>query len=193
MANAAAGLRGFAPGARHSGSRSGARCTNTHGVGSLRILAQAEVISLRARNIASRHFTVAAEAPAAEAAAILSRVDVRAVLVVDAGQRLAGVLSDSALLSALLPDYVEEDAALARVLEEDATDLLWHRLEGRTVADLLDAHEGPHPEVDGDARLLDVAAMMVRTRLSLVGVRDEGELIGGISIDDLLTHLLRSR
>ncbi len=148
---------------------------------------------MRARNIASRHFTVAADAPASEAAGILSRLDVRAVLVVHADGRLAGVLSDSRLLATLLPDYVEEDAVLARVLEEDAGESLWRRLEGRTAADLLDWHEGPRPEVDGDARLIEVAAMMVRTRLSLVGVRDEGQLIGGISIDDLLTHLLRAR
>jgi CBS domain-containing protein len=120
-------------------------------------------------------------------------LDVRAVLVVDPAGGLAGVLSDSALLAALLPDYVEEDPALARVLEEDATDLLRRRLEGQTAADLLDAHEGPSPQVDGDARLLEVAAMMVRTRLSLVGVIDNHEVIGGISIDDLLTYLLRAR
>lgn len=148
---------------------------------------------MRARNIASRHFTVAAEAPAADAAEILSRLDVRAVLVVESDGRLAGVLTDTRLLADMLPHYVEEDVLLARVLEENATDVLWRRLEDRTAADLLDAHEGPHPEVDGDARLLEVAAMMVQTRLSLVGVRDQGELIGGISIDDLLTHLLRGR
>jgi CBS domain-containing protein len=152
-----------------------------------------EVVPMRARNIASRHHTVAASAPATEAAAILSRVDVRAVLVTDVDGDLAGVLSDSLLLAALLPDYVEEDEALARVMEEGAVDLLHRRLEGRTVSDLLDVHEGPHPEVAGDARLLEVAAMMVRTGLSLVGVRDEGRLIGGISIDDLLTYLLRGR
>lgn len=148
---------------------------------------------MRARNIASRHHTVAADAPALEAAALLSRLDVRAVLVMDAEGDLAGVLSDSLLLAALLPDYVEEDATLARVVEEDAVDLLHRHLEDRTVEDLLDVHAGPHPEVPGDARLLEVAAMMVRTGLSLVGVRDEGRVIGGISIDDLLTYLLRAR
>lgn len=148
---------------------------------------------MRARNIASRHYTIAADATALEAAAILSRIDVRALLVIGADGGLAGVLSDSRLLAALLPDYVEEDATLARVLEEDAVDLLYRRLEGRTVMDLLDAQSGPHPQVPGDARLLDVAAMMVRTGLSLVGVHDEGRLIGGISIDNLLTFLLRAR
>ncbi len=148
---------------------------------------------MRARDIASPHPRVATDAPASAAAEILSRLDVRAVLVVDAAQRLVGVLTDGELLAALLPDYLEEDAALARVLEEETADQLWHGLEGRTVADLLSAPEEPRPEVGADARLLEVAAMMVRTRRSLVGVVDEGELIGGISIDDLLTHLLRRR
>lgn len=148
---------------------------------------------MRARNIASRHYTIAADAPASEAAAVLSRLDVRAVLVTGPDGDLAGVLSDSLLLAALLPDYVEEDATLARVVADEAVDLLHRRLEGRTVEDLLDVQKGPRPEVPGDARLLEVAAMMVRTGLSLVGVRDEGRVIGGISIDDLLTYLLRAR
>lgn len=50
---------------------------------------------------------------------------------------------------------------LARVLEEDAGERLRRSLEGRTVADLLEPQEGPRPEVDGDARLLEVAARMV--------------------------------
>jgi CBS domain-containing protein len=148
---------------------------------------------MKARDIASRHPTLAADAPAADAAAELSRIDVRAALVVDRSGRLVGVLTDGRLLAALLPEYLEEDAVLARVLEEDAGERLWRGLEGRTVADLLGPQEGPRPEVDGDARLLEVAAMMVRTHLSLVGVVDRGELIGGISIDDLLTYLLRTR
>lgn len=148
---------------------------------------------MKARDIASPHPRLAAGAPASEAAATLSRIDVRAALVVDPSGRLVGVLTDSQLLAALLPDYLEQDAALARVLEEDAGERLRRGLEGRTVADLLEPQEGPRPEVDGDARLLEVAAMMVRTHRSLVGVVDGGELIGGISIDDLLTYLLRTR
>ncbi len=148
---------------------------------------------MKARDIARPHPRVATDAPASDAAEILSRLDVRAVLVVDAAQRLVGVLTDGELLAALLPDYLEEDAALARVLEEEAADELWRGLEGRTVADLLGQPEEPRPAVGADARLLEVAAMMVRTRRSLVGVVDEGELIGGISIDDLLNHLLQRR
>lgn len=146
---------------------------------------------MKARDIASPHPTLRADAPAWAAAEQLSRIDVRAVLVVDGSGRLVGVLTDGGLLAALLPDYLEEDEALARVLEEDAGEGLRGGLEGRTVADLLGAYDGPRPEVDGEARLLEVAAMMVRTRLSLVGVVDRGRLVGGISIDDLLTYLLR--
>jgi CBS domain-containing protein len=53
---------------------------------------------VKARNLASPRETLRTDDPASEAARILSRHDVRAVLVVDPGGHLAGVLSDSELL-----------------------------------------------------------------------------------------------
>jgi CBS domain-containing protein len=49
------------------------------------------------------------------------------------------------------------------------------------------------PIVDGDDTLVEVADVMVRSRASLVGVMDGGRLVGGISIDDLISHLLKPR
>jgi CBS domain-containing protein len=45
-------------------------------------------------------------------ARILSRHDVRAILVVDASDEFAGVISDSELLRRLLPPYLEASAHL---------------------------------------------------------------------------------
>jgi CBS domain-containing protein len=146
---------------------------------------------VKARNLASPRETLRTDDPASEAARILSRHDVRAVLVVDPGGHLAGVLSDSELLRGLLPAYIEENEALARVLDEAASDALYRRLEGRTVADLVPSDREEAPLVEGGDTLVEVAAIMVRARASLVGVVDEGRLIGGISIDDLVSHLLR--
>jgi CBS domain-containing protein len=148
---------------------------------------------VKARNLASPRETLRTDDPASEAARILSRHDVRAVLVVDAEGRLAGVLSDSELLRRLLPAYVEDNEALARVLDEAASDALYRRLEGRSVADLVPTDREEAPVVQGDDTPVEVAAVMVRARASLVGVVDEERLIGGISIDDLVSHLLRSR
>jgi CBS domain-containing protein len=77
------------------------------------------------------------------------------------------------------------------VLDEAASDALYRRLEGRTVADLVPSDREEAPLVEGGDTLVEVAAIMVRARASLVGVVDEGRLIGGISIDDLVSHLLR--
>jgi CBS domain-containing protein len=131
--------------------------------------------------------------PASEAARILSRHDVRAVLVVNRAGEFAGVISDSELLRRLLPPYLEDNVALARVLEEAASEALFGRLEGLSVSDLMPDDREEPPVVHGDDTLIEVASVMVRSRASLVGVVDEGGLIGGISIDDLISHLLRTR
>jgi hypothetical protein len=50
--------------------------------------------------------------PREQEARILSRHDVRAILVVDASDEFAGVISDSELLRRLLPPYLEASAHL---------------------------------------------------------------------------------
>lgn len=148
---------------------------------------------MKARNLASPQNVVPADAPATEAAAALARHDVRAVLVVGKDGSLVNVLSDSELLRALLPRYVDEASALAHVLEENAADLLFDRLAGRSVADLLPEEREVEPVVQGEDTLIEVASVMVRARASAVGVLEGGQLIGGITIDHLLSHLLTRR
>lgn len=148
---------------------------------------------MKARNLASPHMVLRRDASAREAAAVLARHDVRAALVVDEAGEFVGVLSDSELLRALLPPFISESEALARVLEEDAWDALFRRLEGRSVGDLMPKERDGPPVVSGDDTLVEVASAMVRARASLVGVVDGGRLVGGISIDDLVSHLLKPR
>jgi CBS domain-containing protein len=148
---------------------------------------------MRARNLASPRETLRIDAPASLAAQVLSRHDIRAVLVVDSAGAFRGVISDSELLRALLPSFVSENEVLARVIEEGASEELFRRIEGRTVGDLMPAERGRPPVVEGDDTLVEVASTMVRAGASLVGVLDDGRLIGGISIDDLISHLLRAR
>jgi len=146
---------------------------------------------MKARDLAIPHPSVQIDQPAGEGVAILSRQDVRGVLVVDAEGNVVGVLSDSDLLRRLLPSYVEENGALARVLEEGVADVLFQRLAGKRVRDLLRDDLREIPVVDGDANLVAVASLMVRTRCSLIGVREGGRLVGGIGIERLLSHLIR--
>ena len=148
---------------------------------------------MKARNLASPQPVLRSDAPAGEAAAVLARHEIRAVLVVDERERFVGVLSDSELLRGLLPPYVGEASMLAHVLEEGAAEILYRRLEGRLVAGLMPNDRDVVPVVDADDTLVEVASVMVRARASAVGVMDGGRLIGGITIDDLLSHLLSRR
>jgi CBS domain-containing protein len=146
---------------------------------------------MRARDLAVPYPLLPADTPAAEAARLLAEEEVDAVFVERQGQ-LQGVVSDIGLLVRLLPGYVIEDPTLAQVMEEGATDLLWRRLEGHRVEELLPrAGSAEVPQVDGDATLMEVAAVMAGARAPMVAVRDGGRLIGGITSSALLTRLLR--
>jgi CBS domain-containing protein len=138
-----------------------------------------------ARNLACPQPSVRAGAPATEAAGMLVRPEVASVLVVDDEGRLVGAISDEDVLHRLLPAYVETSGALARALEEASVDRLWRRLEGLSAGDMATAV----PKIAGDATLVEVAAMMLLHRRRIVGVVDGDRTIGGITIDDLLTHL----
>ena len=148
---------------------------------------------MKARNLLSPQHTVRTDAPAVEVADVLARHDVRGVLVVDPRGGFVDVLSDSELLRFLLPPYVDAASSLAHVLEEGAADMLFRRLEGRSVGDLIPKGREVAPVVEGGDTLVEVASVMVRAHASLVGVLEGGVLAGGISIDDLLSHLLTRR
>jgi CBS domain-containing protein len=61
------------------------------------------------------------------------------------------------------------------------------------VADLLPPDRPVEPVVDGDATLVEVASVMVRAGVRVVGVVQDGRLVGGIEIDHLISHLLERR
>jgi CBS domain-containing protein len=145
---------------------------------------------MRAHDLAVPYPVLPADAPAAEAARLLAQEEVDAVFVNRHGQ-LQGVVSDIGLLVRLLPSYIIEDPKLAQVLEEGATDLLWRRLEGHSAAELLPKRGAEVPQVNGDATLMQVAAVMAGARAPMVAVRQGDRLIGGITSSALLTRLLR--
>jgi CBS domain-containing protein len=145
---------------------------------------------MRARDLAVPYPLLPADAPAAEAARLLAQEEVDAVFV-DRQGHLQGVVSDIGLLVRLLPGYIIEDPKLAQVVEEGAADLLWRRLEGHTAGELLPRKGGEVPQVDGDATLMQVAAVMAGARAPMVAVREGGRLVGGITSSALLTSLLR--
>lgn len=146
---------------------------------------------MKARELALPYDTVRADAPARDAAVLLSREHCHVLLVEDDEGRVIGPLHDLDMLAALLPPYLEQDPALARVLGDGATAELWARLDGRRVADLLRTHDRDVPTVEAGVGVLAVAAEMLHRRTALVVVTDHGRLLGGITSSEVLTALLR--
>ncbi len=145
---------------------------------------------MRARDLAAPYPSLPTDAAASEVARVLAQEEVDVVFIERQGQ-LQGVVSDIGLLVRMLPGYIIEDPKLAQVMEEGATDLLWRRLEGHTAGELLPRKGGEVPQVDGNATLMQVAAVMAGARAPMVAVREGGRLIGGITSSALLTSLLR--
>jgi len=108
------------------------------------------------------------------------------------GGRPYTVLPGSQVLRFLIPAYMQDDPALARALDEQASDEMCRKLEHSTVRDLLPepADIDELPVVDGDATALEVAAVMAGMHSPLVAVVEHDQVIGAITVSRLLDYLL---
>jgi CBS domain-containing protein len=148
---------------------------------------------MRAGELASPFPTVRLDTPAMEAARRLAGENLPGLIVVDAAGRPSTILPGSQVLRMAVPRYCQEDPALARVVDEAAADLFLRGLRDRTVAECLPAERRELPVVDRDATVLQVAALMARTRSPLVAVIDaDGMLLGAITHAALLDRMLAS-
>jgi len=146
---------------------------------------------MKARDVMTSPQIVRLDAPAPEAARLLRSPEIRGVLVLDSSERLVSILTDAMLLRFLLPPYVTEAESLAGVLEERAAEALWRRLEGKRVLDLL-PEERAVAEVDAEDTVIEVASAMVEAHVPVVAVREGTRLVGIITLNTLLTHLLEA-
>ncbi len=147
---------------------------------------------VKAGEFAAPYPTISAAAPAEEAGRLLAGEDVSVLLVHDDGGLPVGALHDVALLQAMLPSYLVEDRALARMLGDGDADELWSRLHGKTVGELINS-ERSLPTVQADATLVQVAAEMCATGAALIAVIDGDRIVGGITSSALITKLLGNR
>ena len=148
---------------------------------------------MRAGELARPYPVIDLTATAIEAGRMLAQEDIDVLLVKGSDGVPVGALHDIGLLTAMLPHYLVEDRALARVLGEGDSDDLWSRLEGKTVEDLLTANPAPLPTVEHDATLIQVAAQMCATGAALVAVVEGTRILGGVTTSALLTRLLGDR
>ena len=131
--------------------------------------------------------------PALTAARLIAERRLPGIAVVDACGRPVAVLPASQVLRVVVPDYVREDPALARVVDEAGAERLCvQRLADERVADLLPAgrHRVELAAVDGDATVLECAALMARLRSPLLVVVEDRRVHGLLTAAHLLEVLL---
>lgn len=114
-------------------------------------------------------------------------------LVVNDGESFM-VVPASQVLRVALPRYIIENPSLGRVWDEASADEIASHLQGKRVSDLVRAlgrDEGlPEPAVDGDATVVEVAAVMAAAHVPLVAVVEDGRYIGVITVNRLVGCLL---
>jgi predicted transcriptional regulator len=145
---------------------------------------------VRAGDLAADFPTVTPETPALEAARLLADNDLPGLVVVDSRGLPVTVLPGTQVLRLAVPGYIQDDPALARVVDEVHADLFLRQLASRTVRDCLPEGRRELPVVDPRATVLEVAALMARTRSPLVAVVAAGRMQGVITLDALMDRLL---
>ena len=133
---------------------------------------------MRASELAAPFPTVTAQTSALEAARLLAGQNLPGLIVVDEQGRPATVLPGTQVLRMAIPSYCQDDPALARVIDEAAADVFLRGVGNRTV-------------VDPDATVLEIAAVMARSRSPLVAVAGRGQpMVGAITLDAMLDRML---
>jgi CBS domain-containing protein len=146
---------------------------------------------MRAGDLATPFPTVGAGTAALEAARLLAEQNLPGLIVVDDRGRPSTILPGTQVLRMAVPRYCQEDPALARVVDEAAADVFLQELGNRTVAEVLPDRPRELPVVDQNATVLEVAALMARTRTPLVAVVGaDGALVGAVTLDVLMDRLV---
>jgi CBS domain-containing protein len=137
--------------------------------------------------------TVTLATPALEAAGLLAGQNLPGLIVVDDRGRPLTILPGTQVLQMAVPQYCQDDPALARVVDEAAADVFLRELGELTVAAVLPRERGELPVVDYYATVLEIAALMARARSPVVAVEYRGGTMrGAITLDALLDWMLAS-
>jgi CBS domain-containing protein len=140
---------------------------------------------MRAEKIAEEYPVVTRDSDALAAARLLAEHLLPGLVVTDRG-RPCCVLPASQVVRILVPAYVQDDPALARVLDESMADRVADSLSGKTVEALLPRDMPELAVVDVDDTIIEVAAVMARLRCPLAVVMDGDRLAGVITASRLL-------
>ena len=145
---------------------------------------------MHAEDIAEDFPVVSIDSGALDAARLLAEHRLPGIVVTDSAGKPYAVLPASQVVRFIVPRYVQDDPALARVLNDSAADRAAQKLGGKTVRDVLPEHLLDVPAANADDTIIEVAALMVRLRSPLIAVLKNGKLHGVISASRLLSAAL---
>ncbi len=146
---------------------------------------------MRADEMAEPFPVVDLETDTLTAARVMGDQRLPGLIVCDGSGHPHTILPGSQVLRFMIPSYVQDDPALARVYGESASEKLLTQLRRQTVRDLLPEPQDRDelPVVDPDATVLEVAAVMVRMHSPVVAVVSEGKVLGAITVSRLFEVL----
>jgi CBS domain-containing protein len=128
-----------------------------------------------------------------EAAKLLADEDLPGLVVVDDQGLPLTVLPGTQVLRLGVPAYIQDDPALARVVDEASADVFLRELRGRSVAECLPEQQRELPVVSPDATALEIAALMARTRSPIVAVVDRVHgMQGAITLAALMDRIVEA-
>jgi CBS domain-containing protein len=130
------------------------------------------------------------DADALDAARLLAEHRMPGLVVTDEQGRPHSVLGASQVVRFLVPSYVQDDPALAGVIDEQFADKVAEKLSGHTVRELLPKDRPELAVAEADDTIIEVAAVMARMRCPLVAVVENDKIIGVITASRLLEHAL---
>jgi len=143
-----------------------------------------------ARELAEPYPVVDLDSDAFAAARLLAQRRLPGLIVNGDDGRPWTILPGSQVLRFVVPGYVQDDPALARVYDERHADQLFRPLAARSVRELLPRTPPELATLNGHDTAIEVAALMARLRSPLVAVLDGGTFIGAITVSRLLSMLL---
>ncbi len=145
---------------------------------------------MRARDLLTPFPTVTPDTTVGEAARLLAGQDLPGLIVVDDEGQPTSILPGTQVLRLAVPIYAQDDPALARVVDEAHADAFLRPHADRPVREAMPQQPRELPVTDPDATVLEVAALMARTRSPLVAVVDEDGLAGAVTLQTLMDRLV---
>lgn len=146
---------------------------------------------MRAEQMTEDFPVVSIDSNALDAARMLAEHRLPGIVVVDASGKPYAVLPASQVVRFIVPQYVQDDPALAGVLDESMADRVSEKLASKTVRDVLPEHLLNVPSAHADDTIIEVAALMARLRSPLIAVMKDGEMHGVITASRLLAAALK--